>query len=142
MVASTLTSSAVIAPPRAVHAGVQARSVSVTANGTVLSSDSAVSFQMFKVPHGATITNLVLRSGNTSATAPIDLGFDGASFISALGTAVALGSNTVATAAGYQVSCSDDAASQFRILTATATVGTTTNTISIQVTCSYYMPQQ
>lgn len=134
---TTVSASTMAKQPIVLPSGANVISCSVTAGQTMTSTEVTV-FKLFKLPHRAIIDLLVTNHSGSSATAPIDIGFKDA--LSTFASAVALGDKIAATAIGYQVSLSDDAAIQFRTVTVAVTPGTTTNTILIKAVCIYHMP--
>ena len=138
--ASTITSTAAAStgPLRRVHAGVNAVSASVTA-GTSMTAAATTTFLLAKVPHGATIHGVFGGISGGAATMPFDVGlsYDGSLAASAIATGGSNAADTLLIKGPVQVSCSDDAAVQYKTVAVTVTPGTITTTASVQMTVLY-----
>ena len=137
---ATLTASAAASgrSPRAVHAGVNSLTVRYNSGSTEI-SPSATTIYMAKIPHGATIIDVIDYHTAGSATCPADIGVVGslAEFVSA----ATLGAVTrAALGVPYTVSVSADTA-QYRVVTATVTPGTATASVKINLTVLYTMDE-
>lgn len=135
---ATLTSTAAAATGvvRANETGVT--SITATFNDATEISPSATTILMVKVPHGATIIDVIGSVSSGAATCPFDLGIQGN--LSAFATAGTITSVLRATKGiPYDVSVSDDAANQFIYVTATVTPGTATSAVEVKLTCNYTM---
>lgn len=125
--------------PRALHTGVTSVTVEFNSGATEISA-SATTVLMCKIPHGATILDLMEHHTAGSATCPVDWGID--STLSAFISQATKGAITRASVVAnipYKVSVSDDAATRYRVLKATATPGTGTASLIIKSTVFYTM---
>lgn len=137
---ATLTASAAVAgaPARSVHAGVNSITVNYDNSSTSISADSLTTILMAKIPHGASILDVqgVVSSG--AATCPFTLGISGNN--SAFATAGTV--NTILRATKglpYDVSVSDDTATQYIYVTMAVQPGTATTDVEGKMTVIYTM---
>ena len=136
---ATLTATAFSSPPRAVHAGLNSRTIEYNSGATEISVSATTVF-LCKIPHGATIVDLVTHHSSGAATTPVDYGIDAtlSAFISQATLGVITRAAVVANIP-YKVSVSDLATNRFAILKATATPGTATASLIIKTTVFYTM---
>ena len=128
---TTLTSSAIAnsTPPRAVHAGVFAKTVKYFAGGTTISASMLI--QMMYVPVGLIVDDVILagNSGAAGAVCSVGDGGDDDRYISG----VTLSANSVhrmsnALGAGHRISKSDDAVPYYDTMAIKVQALTTTTT--------------
>jgi hypothetical protein len=138
----TATAAASNVPIKAVHAGVNAISSRVKADGTAMSaSANATVFLMGKIPNDCRIVGAFAAISGGAATMPFDVGtsYGGSLVASAIANAGSTGVGTVNFVGPVEISLSDDAATQFKYVTVTVTPGTTTATAEVFLTVLYEM---
>lgn len=114
---------------------------SYVASGATVSSGDV--FNMLKIPHGATITDL-RGFGRSAGVGGIVFNVGDSGSASRFGTFTISATHQFAAVLGtglpYTVSISDDAASQYLTLLFTQASGTATATASFGILAEYYMP--
>lgn len=132
---ATQASSGVAA--RAGITGVDQVTVQYNSGATAI-SPSATTVFLAKIPHGATILDVIATVSAGSATCPMDVGID--ADLSAFITGMTIGTLARATkGVPYTVSVSDAAVTRYGILKATVTPGTLTASVIANVTVLYTM---
>ena len=139
MATATQTATSMANPARSLPTGLISKTISFNSGATSVSGASVV--QLCKIPHGATITDLVQYHTTGADSCPVDIGIssDNASTFASQSTQAAVSRATKGIP--YRVSKSDDAADQFDILTVTATPGTATASFKIDLTVYYSMDE-
>lgn len=137
--AVTLTSTA-IANNRAIpllHAGVTTNRVSYNSSSTSISASAgATTVLLMGVPNKTTIVELIEYHTTGAATCPTSFGVQGAA--TALISGATQGTvNRMSVTAQYDVSVSDSAVAQYKILTCTPVPGTDTASFKVDVTVFY-----
>lgn len=137
---ATYTAAAALDEPRAIHAGTTTKPFSWDAAGTTTTAATAYSVLLAKIPNKATIVDLVETHSGPSGSSPADFGVQGdtAAFLNDA-TIGAVNRMAVVGGVNYDISLSDDAASQYTHLVATVTPGTTTATAVIKGAITYVM---
>ena len=125
--------------------GIVSKSTDYTFTGTdITASANALTVQMVKVPHGATIVAIDYQGSAASASCPVDIGIEvtsGATTMSRFASQVTIGAAYRVTPMGgrlpFTVSCSDSQATQYGKVYCAATPGTATGDIELALTVYY-----
>lgn len=125
--------------------GLTTKSTNYTYSGSdITASANALTVQMVKVPHGATIVDIVYQGSSGAATCPVDIGIEvtsGATNLSAFATAVTIGAAFTVTPLNdklpFTVSCPDSQATRYGKVYCAATPGTATSSIQVAITVTY-----
>mgnify|MGYP003629466166 CR=1 FL=1 len=133
------------APIVSMPTGIISKSTDFTYTGAVITaSANALTVQMAKVPHGATIVGLNYQGSSGAATCPVDIGIEvtsGATSMSRFASAVTIGSAYVVTPLGggipFTVSCPDSQVTRYAKVYCGATPGTATSAIQMALTVFY-----
>lgn len=139
---STKSSSAMVATvqPKSEIQGVISKTVTYNSGSTII-SDSATTIEMMKIPHGATVLDVIWDHTHGAATCPADVGISSGN-LSTFATAIAKGAVAHATKPGgvpYTVSKSDDAINQFDIINITPTPTSASTSFITNMTVLYTM---
>lgn len=137
--ARTLTSTAYLALPKAIHAGVNSISFDYTnpagAGNSLSASANATIILGPKIPNGATILDIVGAHSSGAATMPVDIGIDAS--ISKFATQKTISTRAIAGVGSnlpFKVSVTENAAAQYRTVTFGVTPGTDTALSSFKYT--------
>lgn len=132
---ATLTSTAMAHPAREAIPGVNSVTVKYD-SGTTEIEASATTILMCKVPNHSKVLDIIQYHTTGAATCPVDFGVD--DDLDALATAATQGAVSRATAGvPFQVSLTDGAANQYSVVKATATPGTATAGVKIDLSVLY-----
>lgn len=127
--ALTYTSTAYAQTPRAIHEGVFAQSFdySTPAGVSLSASAGAVTILGPKIQNGTIIHQVFGSHSSGAATFPVDIGFqDDISGLASQKVTATLAVAAKGNSIPYRVSCSDDAAVQYKVMTFTGAPGTDT----------------
>jgi len=124
---------------------VTTKSTNYTYSGAdITASANALTVQMLKVPHGATIVGMVYQGSCGAATMPVDIGIEvtsGATAMSQFASQVTAGAAFVVSALNdklpFTVSCPDSQVTQYAKVYCGVTPGTATSSIQVALTVSY-----
>ena len=130
--ARTLTSTAYLATPKAIHTGVNSISFDYTnaagAGNSLSASANATILLGPRIPNGATILEIVGAHSSGAGTMPVDIGID--TSLSKFSSQKAQGNRAIVTGAGgnlpFKVSVTENAAAQYRTVNFAITPGTDT----------------
>lgn len=125
--------------------GISSKATDFTYTGAVITaSANALTVQMVKVPHGATIVGIDYQGSSGSDSCPVDIGIEvtsGATSMSRFATAVTIGSAYRVTPLGgklpFTVSCPDAQATRYGKVYCGATPGTATSAIELAINVFY-----
>lgn len=139
---ATLTSTAMASnlSPKSLPQGVISRTVTYNSGSTVV-SDSATTVEMLKVPHGATILDIIEDHTMGSASCPVDIGISSGN-LSTFASQLTKGAVAHVSKPGgvpYTVSKSDDAVNQFDIIKVTPTASSASTSFICNLTVLYTM---
>ena len=134
--ALTLTSTAYLAGPREIIAGVNSTSFDYTGAAGVTFSASANATVILgaKIPNGSTILMISGSHSSGADTCPVDIGYD--TSLSAFASQKTQGTNaiTTKTTLPFKVSVSDDAVNLYRVMRFGVTPGTETAAVRLNYT--------